>query len=122
MYGVDGAAAAPRIKVGADVLPWWPSQGVYLLVERGEAPGSELCGVPGVGGAWWGGALTVDEVYSTAETGTRITYCFLDDDPFATAERLRPVLEARWARTGVEPLLAAPFHVVDCRDWARHLP
>jgi len=122
VYGVDGGAAAPRIKVGADVLPWWPAQGVYLLVERGEAPGSELGGVPGVGGAWWGGALTVDEFYSTAEAGTWITYCFLDDDPVATAERLRPALEARWTRTGVEPLLAAPFHVVDCRDWARHLP
>ena len=31
-------SAAPRVKVGADVLPWWPVKGVYLLLERGDAP------------------------------------------------------------------------------------
>ena len=37
-YRLDGMAAAPRIKIGADVLPWWPARGVYILVERGEQP------------------------------------------------------------------------------------
>src|SRR5882724_9695876 len=32
IYAFDGIAAAPRVKVGADVLPWWPSTGIYLLV------------------------------------------------------------------------------------------
>ncbi len=35
-YRLDGMAAAPRIKIGADVLPWWPAKGVYVLVERGD--------------------------------------------------------------------------------------
>src|SRR5581483_7422005 len=35
VFHVDGMAAAPRLKVGADVLPWWPSLGVLMLVERG---------------------------------------------------------------------------------------
>jgi hypothetical protein len=32
VFALDGMAAAPRIKIGADVLPWWPARGVYLLI------------------------------------------------------------------------------------------
>ena len=35
VYRVDGIAAAPRIKVGADVLLWWSAKGVYFMIERG---------------------------------------------------------------------------------------
>ena len=38
VYDVQTQDAAPRVKVGADVLPWWPVSGVYLLLERGDAP------------------------------------------------------------------------------------
>src|SRR3954469_23128059 len=34
VYDVSSKAAAPRVKVGADVLPWWPARGVYLLLEN----------------------------------------------------------------------------------------
>lgn len=51
-----------------------------------------------------------------------ITYCYLDDDPVAVADRLRPAVERRWAGGGVVPLLAAPFHVPVDLDWGRHLP
>jgi hypothetical protein len=121
VYGVDGAVAAPRVKVGADVLPWWPASGVMLLVELGDADPAALVDVDGVAGAWWGGALPVDARYSTAAPGTRITYCFLDGNPPEVASRLGPILERRWA-AGVEPLLAAPFHVVVAPDVTRHLP
>ena len=97
MYHLSGMVAAPRIKVGADVLPWWPMRGVYLLVERGEAPATGLTEVPGVGGAWWGTGIPVDPSLASAAPGAQITYCFLDDDPVATAGRLRPALEKRWA-------------------------
>jgi hypothetical protein len=123
VYRLGGTIAAPRIKVGADVLPWWPAKGVYVLVERGEAPASELIDVPGVGGAWWGDALPMGPPYTTrANTGLQITYCFLDDDPVRTAERLRPVLDKRWSHSGVTPLLAAPFHVIVPYEWDRYLP
>jgi hypothetical protein len=121
VYALDGVAAAPRVKVGADVLPWWPAEGGYVLVERGEAPGDGLVDVDGVAGAWWGRNVRVDELYATGEAGTQVTYCFLDDDPVAVAERLRPALESRWA-SGVEPLFAAPFHVVLSHDLTRYLP
>jgi hypothetical protein len=110
-YELDGAATSPRIEVSADVLPWRPVTGVYLLVERGAAPAGALSEVAGVAGAWWG-----------LDDGRQITYCFLDGDPLATAEGLRPVLAARWADGGVVPRLAAPFLVPVDFDWGRHLP
>jgi hypothetical protein len=129
VYRLDGMAAAPRIKVGADVLPWWPLLGVYVIVEQGEASASDLTAVPGVAGAWWGASHPLDPDLATADgrpmseaDGLHITYCFLDDDPVATAGRLSEPLETRWAETGVLPLLAAPFHVVVGHDYASHLP
>ena len=37
VYDVQTRAAAPRVKVGSDVLPWLPVRGAFLLVERGSA-------------------------------------------------------------------------------------
>jgi hypothetical protein len=122
VYGVQSRVAAPRIKIGADVLPWWPARGVYLLLESHAAPLSELTEVEGVAGVWSTAALDVDPRLANARAGQQLTYCFLDDDPVATAERLRPVLEKRWAETGVEPLFAAPFHPVVPHEWDRYLP
>ena len=122
VYRRDGIAAAPRIKVGADVLPWWPATGAYVLVERGAAPADRLTEVAGVAGAWWGGLQPVEASYAAGETGTQITYCFLDGDPAAVGERLRPALAQRWAVTRVVPLFAAPFHTVLPHDVARYLP
>lgn len=121
-YRVTGMAASPRVKVGADVLPWRPARGVYVLVERGEAPATELIGVPGVAGAWWATGLPLPPPYATVDlAGLQLTYCYLDDDPPATAERLRSVLEQRWSG-GPTPLLAAPFHTVVRHDWGRYVP
>ncbi len=122
-YGLDGSAAAPRVKVGADVLPWWPARGVYLLVERGQEPASALIETPGVAGAWWGKGIPLEPPYASADnTGLQITYCFLDGDPAETGRQLRPVLEQRWADGSVVPLLAAPFHTIVRYDWGRYLP
>jgi hypothetical protein len=123
VYGFAGAIAAPRIKIGADVLPWWPARGVYLLIEQGQAPAAQLVEVPGVAGAWWGPGVPMDPPYATADsTGLWITYCCLDDDPVDAAERLRPILEKRWSQGRVVPLLAAPFHAVLPHDLGRYLP
>ena len=115
VYVVDGMSAAARIKAGADVLPWWPAVGVYLLLERGAAGTAELSHVEGVAGVWWANAVHPNE-------DVRITYCFLDDDPVVVAHRLRPALEKRWAGGTPAPLLAAPFHVTLAREWDRYLP
>jgi hypothetical protein len=121
-YRVAGMVASPRVKVGADVLPWRPARGVYVLVERGESSPSKLAGVPGVAGTWWGTGLPLKPPYASAPLeGLQLTYCYLDDDPAATGERLRPVLAERW-NGGVTPLLAAPFHTIVRNDWGRYVP
>lgn len=111
VYDVSSKAAAPRLKVGADVLPWWPVRGVYLLLEQGVAPAGELIEVDGLAGVW-----------SATKADQSITYCFLDDDPAATAARLRPALETRWREADIEPLLAAPMHPVVPHEWDRYVP
>jgi hypothetical protein len=123
VYHVRGAEAAPRIKVGADVLPWWPATGVYLLIERGVAGASDLLEVPDVGGAWWADGIGArDQPTADDATGLQITFCFLGGEPVDTAERLRPVLEKRWAEHSLVPLLAAPFHIPVNYDWTRYVP
>ncbi|MGV0789579.1 hypothetical protein ABQF33_21990 [Mycolicibacterium sp. XJ2] len=122
VYDVRQRAAAPRIKVGADVLPWWPNRGVYLLLERGAGSPDELVDVDGVAGAWAAMSLPVEGRLASAPAGQTITYCFLDDDPVAVAERLRPLLRTRWGQDGVEPLFAAPFHTVVPYEWDRYVP
>ncbi|RES01395.1 hypothetical protein DSJ70_00075, partial [Mycobacterium tuberculosis] len=37
VYEVQRKAAAPRVKLGSDVLPWLPVRGAFVLVERGSA-------------------------------------------------------------------------------------
>lgn len=122
-YRLGGMAAAARIRIGADVLPWWPIRGVYLLIERGESPGHSLVNALGVGGAWWGAAQPLGPPFCSRDnSGLQITYLFLDDEPADAARRLRPLLERRWSETALEPLLAAPFHSLVPYDWGRYCP
>ena len=124
VYRFGGVAAAPRIVVGADVLPWWPPCGVYVLLERGAAPVSALLEVPGVAGLLWAAGVPKGEPFSIGadNTGLQITYCYLDDDPVGAAVRLRPALEKRWADAKVVPLLAAPFRTIVPNEWERYVP
>jgi hypothetical protein len=123
VYRVDGIAAAPRIKIGADVLLWWSAKGVYFMIERGGVSVADLVDVPGVGGAWWGGAEPLEPPFTTRDnSGLQVSYLFLDDEPAEVAERLRPRLQERWSATAAEPLLAAPFHSLVADEWDRYLP
>ena len=123
VYAFDGRIAAPDAKVGADVLPWWPAAGVYLLIEHGTVSPEPLLDVDGVAGAWWGATATdVPEEYSIAQPGDQLTYLFLADDPVAVGKRLRPVLERRWVGSDARGLFAAPFFVGRADELAAHLP
>jgi hypothetical protein len=122
VYDVTGRSAAGRIKAGADVLPWWPVRGVYLLLEQGSGALDMLVDVHGVAGAWTATSLPVEARLASAPAGQTITYCFLDDEPTAVAERLESVLQARWDEHGIEPLFAAPFHAVVPYEWHRYVP
>lgn len=122
IYRVEDKAAAPRVKVGADVLPWWPIRGAYLLLEANASAPKNLTEVDGVAGVWSATSQSVDARLASAPAGQTLSYCFLDEDPVPTAERLRPVLEKRWSDDGIEALLAAPFHVVVPYQWDRYVP
>lgn len=128
VYDVHDKRAAARIKVGADVLPWWPITGVFVVLEEGPAQSlgtgiSALLDVDGVGGVWSTSALDVGPKLASAPPGQQLTYCFLDDDPVATAARLGPPLTRRWQDgTDIKPLLAAPFRPVVPYQWDRYLP
>jgi hypothetical protein len=122
VYAVQSATAAPRVKVGSDVLPWLPVRGAFLLVERGSASVHPLVDVDGVAGVWSALSRQVDANLASAQGNQSMTYCFLDEDPVATAERLRPVLAARWAESNIEPVFAAPFFAVVPYEWDRYVP
>jgi hypothetical protein len=117
-----GKVAAPHAVAGADVIPWRPALGVYLIIEQGAADAAQLVDVPGVAGVWWYHGALAPAPYGTDARGRQITYCFLDDDPVATAEQMRSVMQARWASGDVVGLLAAPFYSVVPFEWSRHLP
>jgi hypothetical protein len=116
VYDVEHRAAAARIKVGADVLPWWPITGAYLVVGDESCSTATLLDVDGVAGVWSGVALDVGPKLASARPGQRLTYCFLDADPVAAAARLAPVF------TEHTPSFAAPFHVVVPHQWDRYVP
>jgi hypothetical protein len=122
VFDVAGKVAAPRAVTGADVIPWRPALGVFLLVENGTAPPAALVEVEGVAGAWWGEGSVTETPFPMDRRSLQITYLFLDDEPEAVAELLVSSLQRRWAHGGPVPLLAAPFHVVVPFDWDRHLP
>jgi hypothetical protein len=121
-FRLAGKAAARRAIAGADVIPWRPALGIYLLVERNPQSPAALVDVPGVAGVWWHTGDAPVRPEFPDNSGLQITYCFLDDDPVRTAERLRQPLEARWAKGDIEPLLAAPFYTLVPFEWTRYLP
>jgi hypothetical protein len=120
--GLAGKAAAPRAVAGADVVPWRPARGVYLIVERGEASPASLIDVPGVTGVWWYHGTPTSQPGGIDGGGLQITYCYLDADPVEAAAGLGEAMRQRWASGAVEGLLAAPFHTIVPFDWGRHLP
>jgi hypothetical protein len=131
-WDVVGRCAAPRVLVGASVLPFRPLRGVLLLVERwpvatgdasvGPVAPDDLLGVAGVAGFWHlrGAAERHRRLQDAADLDLWIVH--LDDDPVEVAGRVAPVLADRWAGHDVEPQLAAPFHVVVPWAWDRALP
>lgn len=117
------AVAAPRVLVSAEVVPFRPHRGVYLLVDRPDEATPQdaflgrlhtevlpnLVSVPGVAGAW--GYTTSPGLRRRMFTDGhhRIIVCYLDDDPASVGERLSPVVEQVWASAPSQILLAAPF-------------
>ena len=122
MAELAGKAAAARAAAGADVIPWRPNLGVYLIIENGQTSPAALVDLPGVAGVWWFHGMRAPEPFDLDQRGLQITYCFLDADPVATAQTLSEAVKHRWASGEVEGLLAAPFYTIVPFAWSRHLP
>ncbi len=117
------AVAAPRVLVSAEVVPFRPHHGVYLLVDQPDRATPQdgflgrlhnevlptLVGVPGVAGAWSYTTSPGIRRPMFSEGQRRIIVCYLDDDPATVGERLSPVVEQVWATAPSRILLAAPF-------------
>jgi hypothetical protein len=121
-FELAGKAAARSAIAGADVIPWRPARGVFLIVERGAQSPATLTDIPGVAGVWWHRGADAPAPGFSDNTGLQVSYCFLDQDPVQTAHLLRESLEERWKRGEVVPLLAAPFQVLVPFEWDRYLP
>lgn len=119
---IAGKKAAARAVAGADVLPWRPALGVYLIIERGHASPEALVEVDGVAGIWWHHGLKAAEPYDTDYSGHQVTYCYVDQDLIGTAARLREAMQRRWESGEVTGKLAAPFYAVVPFEWDRYLP
>ena len=110
VYEVRSRVAAPRVKAGAEVLPWWPARGVYLLLETRASPPAELVEIEGVAGIWSTTALDVSPKLANARAGQQLSYCFLDDDPVAVrrsaASCAREALESNGNRSTLRRALS----------------
>jgi hypothetical protein len=121
-YRFDAAVAAARVQIAAEVLPWRPATGVYLLVEDGAGTPVDLVDVPGVAGLWsfLGDSSIHPRLAPTG--GRRLTVCYLDDAPVATAHRLTAVLQTRWEQNESTRLMASPFMALTPWKWDVALP
>ena len=117
-----GRTAARRVVAGADVIPWRPALGAYVLVEDGRRSAESLADAPGVAGVWWFHGAVAPEPFTGDARGRQITYCYLDQDPIEAAAGLAEAMQERWASGEIKGLMAAPFYAVAPFDWARHLP
>jgi len=131
------AHAAPRVLVGAEAVPYRPNRGIYTIVEEPQEAGSAAaadaadawvrglhtdwavaaCALPGVAGVWQFATSPAlrGAGWSTGER--RVTVCYLDDDPLAVAEAIRPLLADRWRDAPVRPVHAGPYETVVPFQW-----
>jgi len=133
--------AAPHALVNPEVVPMRPNRGIYLIVEEpidrdrldeylrrvhtDDVP--DMLEVPGVAGAWLfrtSSELARSELLKANFSPGHFlfTVLYLDNEPATVAERLQPLLAARWEGAPVRPVLAAPFESMMHWDWDRFGP
>jgi hypothetical protein len=104
---VDGTSPVVR----AEVLPFRPNRGAYLIVS--DAP-VDLPAVDGVAGVWrFVGGIFHERLADTR--GRHLTVCYLDGEPAEVGAGITAAIE--------QPvLLGAPFCALTPFDWSRSLP
>jgi hypothetical protein len=113
-YTLAATFASPKALVDADVLPWRPCRGAYLLVTENLIDAHALCTIPGVAGVWrYEGGQFHERLADTSKR--HLAVCYLDDDPIDVGARITGTLTH-------PALLGAPFMSVVPFDWNRSLP
>jgi hypothetical protein len=84
-WRVESMAAAPRVLVSPEAVPYRPHAGVYVVVEPDTAPVRTLVDVAGVAGVWTFREPVVVEGLPWQPGPRRVTVCWCDDDPLAVA-------------------------------------
>jgi hypothetical protein len=128
---VVGRHAAASADVSADVIPFRPNLGAYLVIERDADPASPaavpwpddtvdaLLALDGVAGLWTfaPSGLRPDEF---SRSGFSVGLLYLDADPVAVAPRVTDVLSTRWRDDSIAPAFAAPFVTLLPWTWDQH--
>ncbi|HEY3143378.1 MAG TPA: hypothetical protein VGJ86_19730 [Acidimicrobiales bacterium] len=112
-------AANPAALVAADVVPWRPNRGVYLILDRTgstDAAAALAC-VDGVAGVWRFQGTSGRHARAQDCGEIEATICYLDGDPVGAAEAI-----AAHILPGESMMLAAPFESMVPFDWDRVLP
>jgi hypothetical protein len=129
-FDIETVAAAPRVLISAEAVPYRPNRGAYVVVE--DLPGTSdsvgppesvgpaanverLLHQPGVAGVW---TFVSDEERRMAwRPGRhRITVCFLDDDPTGTSSSLDEVVR-QWRPDSGAVVHAGPLESVIPWQW-----
>ncbi|MEY2473569.1 MAG: hypothetical protein QOK28_2898 [Actinomycetota bacterium] len=97
--------------VRAEVLPWRPNRGAYLIVSEDAV---DLPPIDGVAGVWRYVGGTFHERLADTR-GRHLTVCYLDGEPAEVGAAITSAL--------AQPvLLGAPFAALTPFDWTRSLP
>ncbi len=128
-------AVAPRVELSAEVLPWRPNRGIYLMVDEldddaealyryrtaWERQTAGILATPGVAGLWLFGSDRdfPGVLASKGEGDYAITIAFLDDDPASVAGALASLANERTRDLPAQALLAAPFESIPLWNWER---
>jgi len=97
-FRLDALAAAPRVLISAEAVPYRPHRGVYVTVGDARDP-AQLCATEGVAGAW-----------AFADTERRITVAWVDGDLNAAGAAL-----GAGVPTGAE--FAGAFETITPWEW-----
>jgi hypothetical protein len=124
-FDVAATAAAPRVLVSAEAVPYRPNRGAYVVVEDLPADGDPADGdannvaalleAPGVAGVW---SFVSDEERRLAwrPGRRRITVCFLDESPLDVSPALGRVV-TQWCGPPGAVVHAGPLETVVPWHW-----
>jgi hypothetical protein len=118
--------ASPAALIGAEVVPFRPHRGVFVIVE--EPTSTDMGGwlhwlhtvhypavlaTPGTAGVWMYGSTKTWNLHPATQGDPQyITMIYLDEDPLTVSEVLASQLQERWQSGAVRPLFAGPLRTM----------